>query len=115
MLRNGPDVGEHSHEIVIAIPTGNDVKMEMIGNAGTCRRTDIAPDIKAIRRKMPLKNGATYLQHFHQRQVFIRLQGSDAINMPDRCDEQVTMGIGVSVQQDENLLVTVEEQVFLSI
>ena len=41
------------------------------------------------------------------------MQGSDAVNMSDRCDEEVTMGLGVSVQENEDLPITVEEQIFL--
>jgi hypothetical protein len=51
MFGDGPYFGENGDEIVVAIPSGNDVKMQMICDSSSSSRAEITADIEPIWRK----------------------------------------------------------------
>ena len=67
---NCPDVGEDSHEIVVAVPAGNNVEMEMVGNASAGTGAEIASDVEPIRREMRLEDGGALCKHLHDGRTF---------------------------------------------
>jgi hypothetical protein len=109
MLRNGSEISENGHEIMIIIPAGNDVKMKVIGYTRTGGFADITTDIEAMRRKSLFENRGASLEHFHHCQIFIGFKFCNASYMPYRCDEQMSICIRVSIQKDKNFTVTIEE------
>jgi len=49
MLGDNTDIGKDRHEIGVTTPSGNNVKVQMIGNSGTGNFPQIHPDIKPLR------------------------------------------------------------------
>jgi hypothetical protein len=66
VFRNGSDIGENGHEIMIPLPAGHQVEMEMIGNPGAGGRTEIAADIQAMRREPVLQDPGRLLHQQHE-------------------------------------------------
>ena len=40
---------QRRHEICIAVPSGNDMHMEMVRNACTCNTSDVTAEIESLR------------------------------------------------------------------
>lgn len=71
MLRYGSDIAEDGNEIMIPFPTGNQVKMKVIGFSGPGGGTDITANIEAMRKKASLEYFTRLPDHTDQRRCFL--------------------------------------------
>ena len=112
VLWDGPDVAGHGHEIMIALPAGDDVKMEMIGNAGSGNFSKVEADVESMRLQMVAKDDTASLHHGHKGCVFSRRDFADVCYMPSWGNQQVAVGIGKPVEQNNGLPAPMQEEPF---
>src|SRR5439155_11450527 len=52
-LRHDADFADDRHEIRVAAPAGDDVLVDVSGQAGACDAADVDPDVVPLRRDRP--------------------------------------------------------------
>lgn len=110
---DGPNVGENGDEIMIARPAGDDMVMQMVGDPCAGIGTDVAADIQAVRAEMSFHDDDGVLHRGHQRRIFGGGEFGDAADMAARRDEEVAVGIGEAVEQNQRPLVSKKQEEIL--
>lgn len=113
MLGDGSDVGTDSHEVMVALPARHKVKVQMLADTGTSCLSKVETDIDAVGVKMPTEYGAACCQHGHEAAVFFSRELCKIGEVSAWSDEQVPVGIGIPIEEDNSQIVAVKEQVGL--
>ena len=66
MLGYHPDIAQHRHEVVVAFPAGNDVKVQMRLDARARRLSEVVSDIKSVGFQVLAENDDTSLAYPEQ-------------------------------------------------
>jgi hypothetical protein len=111
MLRNGSDFGDDCNKIMIAIPAWNDMIVEVVCNTSSCNGTKVATDVKTIGRQMLFQYDYGLLDEKHNAPIFLFRQSSQTINMPFGGNQEMTVGIGKSVEQNDALKAAVKKEI----
>jgi hypothetical protein len=112
MLRDGSDIAEDGDEIMIVVPAGNQVEMEVIGYPGPGGGADITADIEAMRKKAGIEYFCRLPDHTHQRRCFLGAEVNQTRNMPQRGYEEVPVAIREAIEKDNVFFVFKENELF---
>jgi hypothetical protein len=115
VFRDGPDLGENGHEIMIPLPAGYQVEMEMIGNPCAGGRTEVAADIQAMRSESVLQDPGRLPHQQHERGAFLLIQFGQAGDMPERRHKEMPVAIRETIEQDQIVAVPVEQEMVLAV
>lgn len=110
MLGNGAHLGQHGHEVVVAVPARHDVPVEMGGDSRACGLALVEADVEAVRGQMGAKNGNTFLHNPHDCATFFFIKIGDVGHVSGRGHQQMAVGVREAVHQHRNRFVPVEEQ-----
>lgn len=70
VLGDGAEIGADGNKIVIILPTGNEMEMEVVGNPCTGDLPQVQANIDSMRVEMATENGATAGKQLHQPELF---------------------------------------------
>src|SRR4051812_24589706 len=113
VLRDHLDVGQHRHEVRVAVPARHDVDVAVVNDPGARDAAEVPPDVEALRRE----DGPQRLDRRHREPLhFERLSVLEVVErraVPVRRDHQVTRGVRELVQEDERELAAVDHELRL--
>lgn len=109
VLRNGPDFCADGHEIMVVLPAWHEMEMQMVGNAGASRRTEIKADIDAVGLEMAAKHCAAGGEHRHDPVVLLSSEFGEIGQMPAWGHEQMTIGIRKAIEQHHSLVIAIQQ------
>ena len=109
MLGDGSYFSGDGHEIMVPLPTWDDVKMQMVGNAGTGGCAEIKANIDAVGLEMAAKHGAAAGEHRHEPIVLFRRKFREISQVPAWSHKQMAVGIGKTIEQHNSLVVTIQQ------
>jgi len=110
VFRYGSEVGENGYEIMIPLPAGYQVEMEMIRYPGAGCRTEIAADIQTMRGETELQDPGRLPHHQHQRGGFLLIQLGQAGDVPHWSHEEMPVAVRETIEQDQVVAVPVEQE-----
>jgi hypothetical protein len=96
---------------MVSIPPWNNMIVEMVRYTCSCNGTKVAPDVKAIGVEMLFQDEHGLLGEKHNALIFLFGQRSQAINMSFGGNQEMTVGIGKSVEQNDAVSSTVQQKV----
>ncbi len=100
------------HEVHVSIPAGNDMKMNMVLDAGTGDTAEIHPDIKSMRSHHLLDRPNAFR---HQRHHLPTLRFSEIgkfTEMPIGNDHEMSVIVRIKIHDDEAMLPAVKDEIF---
>lgn len=110
MFRDGANVPDNGDEIVVVTPTGDDMEMQVVSDAGAGCFAEIAADVETIRAEMAAEDGGGLLGHGGKRCRLVAVELGDAGDMSARGQQQVAVAIRKTIEQDNILMVAIEEK-----
>lgn len=110
VLGNGPDFGANGDEVMIILPAGNEMEVEMIGNPSTGDFPQVQADVDPMGMQVAADDGATAGEQFHQPKLFNFLKIGEIRHVAAGCEQQVPVGVGKAVEQDNGQVVTKQQE-----
>ena len=110
VLRDSANPGCGCHEIMVPVPSGDNMKMQMLCKTCTSRLPEIKADIEAIGLQVLTENRGAGFQHFHKSTGFIAVQAIKSCHVANRGEEKMAVGIREPVEQDNGYLVPEKDQ-----
>ena len=109
MFGDCSDICQDADKIMVAVPARDDVKVQMIGNPCSGSSSNIAADIESVWLKVIFDNSRCCFDSFHQGAIFNRGQFGDTWQVTDWCHQQVTVGVGKTIEQYNRMAVPIKE------
>ena len=110
MFWYGTQLCNNCHKVMIALPPGNEMEMQVIGNTCPCRLPDITANINAVTGEVVIKECGTFLQHCHKSGCLFLGKFRKTGDVSAGCHEKMTVCIGKSIKQNNGLHITIEQK-----
>ena len=111
-LGNDADFAHARHEVRIAIPTGDDVPVEVAWDSSSPGRADVESDIKSIGVESGLNPGDGVSDELVDFEEFSVGKIREVRGVLIGSDHEVTACVGVAVKYDKGMFSAVEDKVF---
>ena len=105
-------VTAYAHKIRVAVPSRDDMKMQVTGQSRTTASAEIHADIEAVGFDGQRKGFLRFPDEFGQLQHLLIGCLVEVGNMPVRCNQNVAVIIGKAIQYDDALFRSPEYKVF---
>lgn len=100
MLGYHPDITQHRHEIVVAFPAWNNVKVQMRFDARARRLAEVVSEVKSVGFHAFAKNGDAPLTHPEQLGALFFSQFFEIPHVTMGDHHQMTVRVGIFVHDD---------------
>jgi len=104
VLVHGLDLGQHRHEIRIAVPARHDVKVDVVGDAGARRAAGVGADVEALWPQRFAQDRDRPLRGAHERGGLGVVEVVELGPVRDRGDHDVAGVVGKLVQHHDRAL-----------
>jgi hypothetical protein len=110
VLGNGADIGTNGDEVVIILPSGNEMKMQMIGDACAGDLSQVQADVDAVGVQVAADNSATAGEQQHQLEMLALGEPGEISHMTPRRQQEMTIGVGKTIEQGNGKFVTKKQK-----
>ena len=111
MLGDGSDLSANGHEIMVAVPAGYEVKVEVVSNAGAGGFSEVKADIDTLRSQVAAQDGAGSGKDRHEAGNLFFVEFSKIGEMTPRGEQKMAVGVRKTVEQDNGQPIAKKEQV----
>ena len=105
------DVAEDGHEVDVAVPAGDDVGVDVAGDAGAGDFADVDADVEALRIHGTFEGVLAEHEEFHDFGALFGGAFGERGGVPVGGDEEVAVDIGIFVEHQEAVRGAGEDEV----